>query len=45
VHAFPVVGRFMAWKVGNETQMRVGTYANVGCGVSIFLLEALVDSL
>lgn len=42
---FPVVGRFLAWKVGNGRHVRVGADAIVGCGENIFLQEAIVASL
>jgi hypothetical protein len=42
--AFPMVGRFLAWKDGNDTQVRIGTNAIALCGVNIFLHETLVVS-
>ena len=42
--AFPMVGRFLAWKDGNNTQVRIGTNGIALCGVNIFLPETLVVS-
>jgi hypothetical protein len=42
--AFPMVGRFLAWKDGNDTQVRIGTNAIALYGVNIFLHETLIVS-
>lgn len=43
--AFPVIGRFLAWKVGNGIQVRIGSYVIVGCGGQFFLREGLLTTL
>jgi hypothetical protein len=42
---FPIIGQFLAWKVGLGSQVRIGTYAIVGCGEIIFLPKALIAKL
>jgi hypothetical protein len=45
VLAFPVIGDFLAWKVGIGTQVRVGVDAIMGCDKRVFLSEALIHHL
>jgi len=40
--AFPIIGQYLAWKVDSGSQVRIGTYAIVGCGDNVFLPKALV---
>ena len=42
---FLVMGCFLAWKVGNGSQVRIGEYSIMGCGRDIFFLEGLVHHL
>jgi hypothetical protein len=43
--SFPMIGKALAWKVGNGMQVRIGSDAIVGFGESIFLEEDLIYSL
>lgn len=43
--AFPVIGKFLAWKLGSSSQVRVGTNVIVGCVNRIFFLNDLVAHL
>lgn len=43
--AFPMIGNFPAWRVGNGTQVKIGTDAIVGCMEGVFLPEGLVNLL
>jgi hypothetical protein len=40
--AFLVIGKYMAWKVGNGAQVRIGSDAIIGCGEDIFLPATIV---
>jgi hypothetical protein len=44
-HAFSVIGNYLALKVENGAQVRIGYDAIMGCGERIFLAEALTNSL
>jgi hypothetical protein len=43
--AFPVIGKYLAWRVGNGAQVRIGIDAIMGCGQEVFLAENMVLTL
>jgi hypothetical protein len=43
--AFPVIGSYLAWRVGNGSQVRVGEDAIMGCGRDIFLPDEIIQHL
>ena len=42
---FPLVGASLVWKVGNESEIKIGKDAIMGYGQKILLLDALVEIL
>jgi hypothetical protein len=43
--AFPIIGNFLAWKVGSREKVRIRVDAIPGCGANIFLPDNLVTHL
>jgi len=43
--SFLVIGMYLAWRVGNEAHVRIGTNTIMGCGEEVFLVENLVLNL
>ena len=43
--AFPLVGAFLVWNVGNGSGIRIGKDAIMGCGQMILFPNALVEIL
>jgi hypothetical protein len=43
--AFPVIGSYLAWRVGDGSQVRVGVDAIMGCGRDIFLPDEIIQHL
>ena len=42
---FPIIGKYLAWRVVNERMTRVGADAMMGCRNNIFLPEELIQHL
>jgi hypothetical protein len=45
VQAFPLIGSYLAWNVGDGTCVRLGADAIAGCGNDIFLPQELILQL
>ena len=43
--AFPVIGKYLAWRVNKGAQMRIMTDAITGCVQGVFLTKKLVLTL
>jgi hypothetical protein len=42
---FLVIGSYLAWRVGDRSQVRVGENKIMGCGRYIFLLDEIIKHL
>lgn len=42
---FPMLGSFLAWKVGNGVLVRAGAYAIMGCDRNIILPKGMLQHL